>query len=113
MIFCDKCNNMYYIKLQDDDPNVLTHYCKQCGNEDSSQSTNIINNINKNDDPDIINEFTKYDPTLPRTNTIPCPNPECKTNIEDISREIIYIKYNETKLNFMYLCTQCNTTWKI
>ena len=65
MIFCEKCNNMYYIKLQDDNPNVLIHYCKQCGNEDTTQPTNIINSINTSDDPDIINEFTKSDPRLP------------------------------------------------
>ena len=113
MIFCEKCNNMYYIKLQDDNPNNLIHYCKQCGNEDNTQPANIINSINTSDDQDIVNEFTKYDPTLPRTSTIPCPNSNCKTNTEDKHREIIYIKYNETKLKFMYLCTECDTTWKI
>ena len=58
-------------------------------------------------------KFTKFDPTLPRVKNIPCPNAECSTNTENTPREIIYIKYNETNLSFMYLCPTCNTSWKI
>ena len=28
----------------------------------------------------MVNEYTKLDPTLPRTTTIKCPNQECKSN---------------------------------
>ena len=28
MHFCEKCSNMYYISLQDDDSNKLIYYCR-------------------------------------------------------------------------------------
>ena len=39
MHFCDKCNNMYYIKLEDNDCNKISYYCRNCGNTDN----NLIN----------------------------------------------------------------------
>ena len=31
MLFCSKCDNMYYIKLDKDNDNQLINYCKKCG----------------------------------------------------------------------------------
>ena len=31
MHFCIKCNNMYYIKIDNSDSNKLVHYCRNCG----------------------------------------------------------------------------------
>ena len=113
MLFCESCQNMLYIKLSDKNSNTIINYCKHCGLESTAQNINIIEDVEKKENPDIINEFTKFDPTLPRVKNIPCPNAECSTNTENTSREIIYIKYNETNLSFMYLCPTCNTSWKI
>ena len=33
MHFCDKCDNMFYIKLSEDSPDSIIYYCKNCGNE--------------------------------------------------------------------------------
>ena len=35
MHFCSKCDNMYYIRINADDPNKLVYYCRNCGNEDN------------------------------------------------------------------------------
>ena len=35
MHFCNKCDNMYYIKLSEMDNNELNYYCRNCGNNDS------------------------------------------------------------------------------
>ena len=32
MHFCDKCDNMFYIKLENLDCNKITYYCRNCGN---------------------------------------------------------------------------------
>ena len=56
----------------------------------------------------IINEYTKYDPTLPRVKNIPCPNEHCD---EDDEKEIIYIRYDDTHMKYVYLCNACDTTW--
>ena len=113
MKFCDKCDNMYYIRLNENNIS-LTNYCRHCGNEDSNINTNIIyseetTSYNK----DIINEFTKHDPTLPRISNIPCQNAKCVSHKEGENPEIIYIKYDEINLKFLYLCTKCDTSWKI
>lgn len=100
------------------------------------------------------------DPTLPRINTIKCPNQACKSNQEhehaetprsrarsegskskasigavaasvlpsvadvDVSveeqgggagghteREIIYLRYDDINMNFVYLCPVCDSVW--
>jgi aspartate carbamoyltransferase regulatory subunit len=63
----------------------------------------------------IINKYTKLDPTLPRVNNILCPNPECPTNKDGAEREIIYIRYDDVNMKYVYLCTNdsCNAVWKI
>jgi aspartate carbamoyltransferase regulatory subunit len=65
----------------------------------------------------VINKYTKLDPTLPRTNTIKCPNKDCasnkKTDEKDYeNREVIYIRYDDIKLKYIYLCAVCDTAWK-
>jgi aspartate carbamoyltransferase regulatory subunit len=62
----------------------------------------------------VINKYTKLDPTLPRVSNIPCPNEQCPCNrAEDpIAKEVIYIRYDDTNLKFVYLCAHCDTIWK-
>ena len=119
MHFCEICNNMYYLKLGKD-LNELVYYCRNCGNENNELSSeNIcvsetIINGNKAKVSSHINEYTKYDPTLPRTNIIRCPNQECLTNKNgnEQMREVLYIRYDDINVKYIYMCTSCNTTWK-
>ena len=62
----------------------------------------------------IINKYTKLDPTLPRVSNILCPNPDCATNKDKDKeqREIISIRYDDTNMKYVYLCSTCNTVWK-
>ena len=60
----------------------------------------------------MVNEFTKLDPTLPRITNIKCPNDNCETNLEEKVAEIIYIRYDDINMKFLYLCSSCNHTWK-
>ena len=139
MHFCEKCGNMYYIKIQNQDSketkdtkntNSLIYYCRKCGFEDDNISKNIENICvskthvlnNKELYSQVINKYTKLDPTLPRINNIKCPNVECKTNKESkeksdddslkIENEIIYIRYDDTNMKYVYLCCNCDTVWK-
>ena len=120
MEFCSKCDNMYYIKLTQADGNSLIYYCRNCGNEDNNfnkdnlcilSTQNDMNTDNKQSN--VINKYTKLDPTLPRIYNIPCPNPSCPTHRETdpVSPEVIYIRYDKQNLNFVYLCTHCDKTW--
>jgi DNA-directed RNA polymerase subunit M/transcription elongation factor TFIIS len=97
----------------------MVYYCRKCGNEDSLLSTQNVcvskTQIKKTEQTfnHIINKYTKYDPTLPRINNILCPNNECATNKDGKEREIIYIRYDDNNMKYVYLCSECDTVWKI
>jgi DNA-directed RNA polymerase subunit M/transcription elongation factor TFIIS len=124
MNFCTNCDNMYYIKLNEEE-NELVYYCRNCGNVDNSPTENslVISSANfKNEDAFIssfINSYTKHDPTLPRTNLLKCPNNNCSSNVKsedndktDKNSEIICIRYDAIELKYIYLCSYCDTAWK-
>lgn len=118
MHFCTNCSNMYYIRINADDTNKLVYYCRNCGNEDKLLAVENVcvskTQIKKSEQTfsNIINKYTKLDPTLPRINTVLCPNPDCATNTKEEPREIIYIRYDDTNMKYVYLCSTCDTVWK-
>jgi len=118
MHFCNECQFMYYIKVDGDNPNKLLYYCRNCGHEDKILNISNIciskteNKKSEQSFSHIINEYTKLDPTLPRVSKVLCPNPECKTNTEDEKREIIYIRYDDVNMKYIYLCCTCDACWK-
>jgi DNA-directed RNA polymerase subunit M/transcription elongation factor TFIIS len=138
MHFCSECHNMYYLKLSvgdlnedggdvsntteasNDVSNKLIYYCRNCGHEDDTITNENIcvstTHIKRNEQnyTHIINEYTKYDSTLPRINTIKCPNNSCKSNLVDgaENREVIYIRYDDINMKYIYLCTVCDKLWK-
>ena len=118
MHFCSQCQNMYYISIDPDDSNKLVYYCRNCGNKDSNLSVENVTvskvQLKKSEQEfsHIINKYTKLDPTLPRVNNILCPNPDCPTNKEDKPREIIYIRYDDQNMKYVYLCSTCEIVWK-
>jgi DNA-directed RNA polymerase subunit M/transcription elongation factor TFIIS len=200
---------MYYLKISDEDGNIgdtLIYYCRNCGHEDKTLSTSNICvsdmqlRTSEKKYTHIVNEYTKFDPTLPRINTIKCPNQECssngfaggagktaeakaeaaaskaaekankaaskaeekamkatlkaskaaaskkgqtkKTGLSQVleeqaeeeeaqveqaqaelqeqqveasgenNREVIYIRYDDTNMKYVYLCVHCDTTWR-
>ena len=118
MHFCTSCQNMYYIRIDSENTNKLVYYCRNCGNEDSTMDINNISvsktQLSKSEQKfsHIINKYTKLDPTLPRISKILCPNAECETNTHETPREIIYIRYDDVNMKYIYLCSTCDTTWK-
>lgn len=127
MRFCPDCDNMYYISITkeedqesnaDSDEDQLYYYCRNCKNkevmkeEDACVYTTQIKST-KQQFHHIINQYTKHDPTLPRINTIPCPNKGkegegCRAE----KPEVIYIRYDDEKQLYIYLCTACDTVWR-
>lgn len=118
MHFCNVCNNMYYIRIDSENTNKLIYYCRNCGNEDSLLTVDNVSvsktQVKKNEQSfsHIINKYTKLDPTLPRLNKILCPNPECDTNTHSTLREIIYIRYDDINMKYIYMCSTCDNVWK-
>ena len=128
MRFCTKCDNMYNMKISEgDDSNELIHYCRNCGNEDTTvDSTNVCisttvyngdtnaSSSSKTDssvDHNVV--YAKHDPTLPRTDKIKCPNKDCASNAADAANaEVVYSRYNDKDMKYMYVCCKCDTSWK-
>ena len=123
MKFCNSCDNMLYIRLLNEDSNKLIYYCRNCGETyDEINEENICvvdSNINNKATSYLqdINEYTKLDPTLPRTQNIKCPNQSCISNLKDddeskVNNQVIYLRYDDVNLNYIYICSHCDTIWK-
>ena len=63
----------------------------------------------------MINKYTKYDPTLPRVSNIKCPKTQCLTKQEEDApkTEIIYMRYDDVNMKYIYICVHCAHTWKL
>jgi DNA-directed RNA polymerase subunit M/transcription elongation factor TFIIS len=134
MHFCSVCSNMYYISITPE--NELQYYCRNCGNiDDTIASENIcVSKVNMKKTANttqsfanVVNKYTKLDPTLPRIKTIRCPNDECSSNkgrgaaadgasavdpsAKKEENEVIYYRYDDTNLKYIYLCTKCDKVW--
>jgi len=121
---------MFYLKIKDDDKDNIMYYCRKCGNKDDNIINNLQNfcvsktHIKKTTEvyKNIINEYTKLDPTLPRIRNMLCPNEACNSNGEQKDGEqkdgeqkypeIIYLRYDNDNMKYIYLCGVCDYTWK-
>ena len=130
MHFCNVCGNMFYLKIKDDDKDNIMYYCRKCGNKDDNIINNLQNfcvsktHIKKTTEvyKNIINKYTKLDPTLPRIRNMLCPNQACNSNGEQKDGEqkdgeqkypeIIYLRYDNDNMKYIYLCGVCDYTWK-
>ena len=133
MHFCIKCDNMLYIRLLSEDSNTLIYYCRNCGHSDQPIDKNnicVLNTdivIKENAYLHDINEYTKLDPTLPRTTNIRCPNQSCPSNVAELDEagiepidpsisksknEVIYLRYDDKNMKYIYICTLCDKIWK-
>jgi len=110
---------MYYIRIDEENENKLSSYCRKCGHVDKEVEsvcvleTNTTNTQNYNYN---INPYTKHDPTLPRVYNMECPNAQCKTNVigkngEKNPAEIIYVRYDDEQLKYSYICVTCDTVF--
>ena len=122
MRFCKECGNMLYIKLsaKEGETESLIYYCRKCGNEEKDinednicvSKTTIKKTASRIDH--MVNEFTKLDPTLPRIKNMKCPEENCPSNEEGgKSPEIIYLRYDDQNMKYIYLCAICDKIWKL
>jgi DNA-directed RNA polymerase subunit M/transcription elongation factor TFIIS len=125
---------MYYIKINGEDANTLVYYCRFCGHEDNEPTDDgvvVLRTEYKKTEQQfshMINRYIKHDPTLPRITNVKCPNEGCKSNgasdkssasgdhdspvaSKDAS-SVIYLRYDDNSLKYLYICYDCDTTWK-
>ena len=116
MEFCEICDNMLYVKSNEE--KKLVKFCKHCDFE-KVETVNTAINISKTfysgDDllyNQHVNKYLRYDPTLRRIKDplINCPNENC--NAPDDKNQVIYIKYDNKNMKYLYVCEHCGETWK-
>ena len=113
---------MLYIAIDSVDTNKLTYYCRHCGTVDDTITQEghcVLNTHLKQGEQKfnhIINQYTKLDPTLPRIYTMKCPNEACITNTATEGKkkkpEVIYMRYDDSNMRYVYICVDCDTIWK-
>ena len=116
MNFCKVCDNMYYMKIKEDETEALIYYCKNCGmEEDNLVLTNLCvsrtEEVNSTQKTNKINEYTIHDPTLPHIYTMKCPNDQCEVYSKDKKQDVIYMRVDDVNMKYLYLCTVCETKW--
>ena len=108
MEFCEICDNMLYVKSNEE--KKLVKFCKHCDFE-KVETVNTAINISKTfysgDDllyNQHVNKYLRYDPTLRRIKDplINCPNENC--NAPDDKKQVIYIKYDNKNMKYLHLC---------
>lgn len=122
--FCPTCKNYLYL-TQEDSHNeekqvleqTLRRICRNCGYQAEDKKGGLILEMNLKEKISegykiLMNEFTKYDPTLPHVNTIKCPSLDCATNTKGEQKDVIYLKYDAINMKFLYICNVCNTQWR-
>ena len=122
MKFCEICNNMYYLKLagtsESDKQNHLVYYCRNCGHEDAALSAQGICALETRLDgatqsyTQKVNKYTRDDPTLPRTRSVRCPRSDCPSHKGDGNADVIYMRYDDKQIKYLYVCTACEAMWK-
>ena len=117
MYFCEKCQNMYYLRLSNNTDDALVYYCRNCGYEDKNLHQEMIcvstEHIQKKTETfdNILNPYIKYDPTLPRVFHLSCINTECSSNRDKNpeQKHIIYIRHDESSMKYIYMCALCDS----
>ena len=112
MEFCRVCENMYYLTINEAEE--VSYECKKCGDNKHVDGGIVVSQTyyKKSEQNININQYTKFDPTLPRITFLKCPNTVCENHEDVPDREIIFIRYDNVKLNYIYLCPKCNIVWK-
>lgn len=118
MDFCDFCNNMYYIKQQED--STLIYFCKNCGstkhidegNENSKKISHTDYDKSTAKYSQYLNPNIVHDKTIPHVNNIICSNEQCtKKDSED--NDVMYIKFDEVNIRYLYHCVHCKHFWTL
>ena len=115
--FCEKCHNLLFIHLDDDDKLILS--CKNCKHTLPYNGDNCIyTSTTESFDKSLLinqNRYITHDKTLPAiksSQNIVCPNKECRDNKQDTKKnKFKYIKYDTESIKYMYICEDCGSKW--
>ena len=116
---CPTCDYYLYTQVEGQDK-VLTRLCRMCGYKETDTTGGLVMEMMVQEKAAegykiLINEYTQKDPTLPHIRkNMKCPNPACDSNRSGMDPDIIYLKYDNVNLLYMYICNipGCGMRWK-
>lgn len=117
MEFCEVCDNMLYLKTEENGD--LVRYCKSCAFTKTTTGTGRAIRVSKTlySENDMLfvqnqNQWLRYDPTLPRVadKELVCPSATCTGPIDD--PQCLYVKYNPIQMLYFYCCDYCGHCWR-
>ena len=117
MEFCDQCDNL--LTLAKDKGNEGLHYhCRSCktNTECPPNFSPCVYQKNYGGNEKVfyemfVNKYTKHDPSLPHVHTTECQNKECIGKKEKQQPDIVYVRYSDDKMKYIYLCCHCDKAW--
>ena len=119
MKFCSVCDNLLVLaKSKESDD--LVYNCRSCKTQEQFEPdfNPCVYKKNYGGSEKVfydmfINKYTKHDPTLPHVTSVQCQNVECAndTKAKGDKSDIVYLRYNEDKMKYIYLCCKCERAW--
>ncbi len=114
MKFCPVCRYYLYLSMID---GKLTRQCRSCSYSEEEQAGGLVSYTNLEEKVNegykiLVNEFTRMDPTLPHIDSIKCKNDECPSVKGRAKSDVIYIKYDNVNMKFLYICNVCGEEWR-
>ncbi len=116
MEFCDNCKNLLKSQIITDSKGKtkIEYHCRHCTNVKERNDNSPV--YMKVYDKDIytglyINSHIRFDNTLPRDQSIVCPNSECSSH-KTGKNKVSYVRYNPQALKHIYFCHFCDEEWK-
>lgn len=112
--FCPICNNFLQMSTEE---SKLIYNCRVCSYSEEDKEGGMIMELNLQEKESegyklLINEFTISDPSNPHTSMIKCPNAECPSVKGSKESDVVFLKYDQVNLKYVYICTNCKTSWK-
>ena len=108
---------MYLNEGDDSDANALYRRCHNCGYKEVDTKGGLISEILVQERSTesykiLLNEYTRRDPRLPHIrNVMKCPSETCQSNVGGAESDIIYMKYDNVNLMYLYICDVCGYKW--
>ena len=86
--------------------------CKRCNYREPVLNCAVVTDIRKPGSDaynvNLINKYTKHDPTLP-VQRMRCANPKCTTAGEDV--DAVVVRTNYERLEYKFICPVCDHVW--
>ena len=116
--FCPVCRYYLYLDKESEPGEAgLRRLCRNCGYNERDEKGGLISELYIGERATegykiLLNEFTRADPRLPHIHgTIQCPDPKCKSNQSGQESDIIFMKYDNVNLSYLYICNVCDYKW--